>query len=574
MINRLCVLLEKVPWLRNRFYQMKKRMYIYYPKEEEIVSRKAFFLCLKVWAVFLLGSIYFLLTIHGAEEICLVICIFYMAYKYVLSRNMERETRKLLRELSVFLGELRFQYSYYRNVEEALEECLDSSDSMMEIHGRLIKDCLEDDELEDRYISKAPVRFLTQLLILCKSSYLYGDCEKDGTCVFLSNVGLLKDAVEEELMKRRKIEYLFSGLLITCMLPIGSVPLIENWAIDNMQELEGYYYGTYGMVTTILLCILTILAYELVRHMQYDEPAIPITRQWIRKLAGVRWIKVCLNAQLNRNYNKTTEKHRVLKCCGIKENVREFLLLQYITGCLAFVIVLAGVIQYERIAKDQISMSEQVVSDSWNEEAELTAEVIPENSREEEPMPWIMWLFPIVGAVAGYHGRYGIVLLKKRYVGLRREEEILSFQMVILCLMYVDNMTGEEVLDWMEKIARHFRDSIEAVYYKLTYQNYEDTWEVRQLEKYVPMIMILEGVIACDKLPVKEAFHQMESDYHYTVKKYVQESEWYIRDKCSICKVLSFAPLYMTIGVKLIVPFVLEGIRQLSEYSQSMMQMM
>lgn len=612
MISRLCMLLEKVPWLRNRYYLMKKRMFLYYPKEEETVSKKAFFLCVKVWSVFLLGTIYFAITIHGVEEICLAICIFYMAYRYILSKTMEKESRKLLKEMEKFLGELRFQYSYSRNIEEAMEECLDRCDEMIRIHGQILLECLDDDELEEMYIEKAPIRFLKQLLVLCKSNFLYGDFDENGKSIFLDRVGIIKEAVEEELLKRRKIEYVFSGLLITCMLPIGCIPLIERWAISNMQDLEVYYYGTYGMVTTIVLCMITLFFYEVIRHMQYDEPVVPARRVWLQKIERIYWVDRFISWQLNRDYTKTIEKHHMLKSCGVKDNVKQFLMLQYVTAFWVFVVLVFGIIQYSNISRSQMLIEvEHMICNTYqvNEEQEaklssLACDMVTGKrdismeelevkycSREVKDtvlrqihkakedwdnfhLPWFIGLIPIIGAIIGYKTRYGVVVLKRRYAGLRREEEILTFQMVILCLMYAEQMTGEEVLIWLEKVAGYFKDGIERISYNLAYQNYEESTFLLEEEQYVPIVMILEAVMACDRLPVQEAFLQMESDYNYTVKKYIQECDNYIRDRSAICRVLAFAPLYLITGLKLIVPFVLEGLNQLSVYTESMKQLM
>lgn len=613
MINRLCVLLEKIPWIRNRFYQMKQRMFLYYPRDEETVNKKALFLCFKVWGVFLLGSLYFSLTIHGGyEEVCLAICIFYMFYRYILSRAMDKESRMLLEGMGNFLGELRLQYSYSGRIEEALEECLDRTEGVMYLHGKMVLDCLDDEDLEEHYMSKAPVRFLNQFLILCKSNFLYGDSQKDGKSVFLTNIGIVKESVEAELLKKKKIGHLFSGLLFTCMLPIGFIPIIERWAISNMEELKVYYYGTYGMITTLLLCLFTLLAYELVRHMQYEEPTMPVERKWLWKLEQVVVIDKFLSWQLNRDYQKAITKHHMLKSCGVKENVKQFLLLQYVTALVAMVVIMAGVLQYRNISRGQIVVrtekmlhsiyqadeeQKDILSEKVSEMVkgkaqieieslnlrncpqELKDAILKEIKLEREHwnnwnFPWYLWFLIPVGGVFAYHGRYGVLLVKKRYAGLKREEEILTFQTIIMCLMYVEQVSGEEILYWLEKVSMYFRESIEKFYYRIVYQNYEESMTIKEEENYVPMAMILEGIMACDKLPVHEAFFQMESDYHYTAEKYIQESNSYIRDKSAICGVLAFAPIYLTVGFKLIVPFVLEGLSQLAAYSESMQQFM
>lgn len=613
MISRFYPLLSRIPLAGAKIKYIQNYMQNYYPGDEKKAAQKAVKLFGGLCLVYLSGGIYIFATQSlSLCELCLSFCTLMMVSRYVRLKTMEKEERKLLEGLEGFIGELRFQYSYFRRMDEALEETINRQEGMIYLHGRKLLMDLENEEIEENDLQNIPSRFLALLYVLCKSTFEYGDKEIDGKSICLSGLGVIKEGIQTELLKKKKIEHLFSGLLVTCILPLAFVKIIEIWAIGNMEELKIYYQGGYGMVTTLLLCVISLFCYYLIQRWQYDVRPLPADRRWLSRLLKCSMIDKLLSWQINRNYEKHVKKHRVLKECGVRENVKQYLLLQYITAAVVFLLISAGLLQYKSMCRKQVvagaqnmiqnlyqlqekqklqiySVIEQVITgkeDLDGQEWELTgcpdtlrntiiAEIKKGRARWSQwHYPWLIWFLPAIGGILAYFLRYRLLLLKRQYTGLKREEEILVFQSVILFLMHLDNISGEEIMQWLEKLAFYFKDSIVHALYRLVYQDYEEAETIREKEGYIPMAMILEGIIACDLLPVEEAFLQMESDYHYMEDKYRQESESYIEDQSAVSRILAFMPLYMTVGLKLIVPFVLEGLSQLSAYSESMKQFM
>ena len=66
------------------------------------------------------------------------------------------------------------------------------------------------------------------------------------------------------------------------------------------------------------------------------------------------------------------------------------------------------------------------------------------------------------------------------------------------------------------------------------------------------MIMVNFGKFSIDK-----------QDRRYFLDRHKQENERLILDKTTIAKVLSFMPLCLVIAIKLIIPFVLVGLKSL-----------
>ena len=56
----------------------------------------------------------------------------------------------------------------------------------------------------------------------------------------------------------------------------------------------------------------------------------------------------------------------------------------------------------------------------------------------------------------------------------------------------------------------------------------------------------------------------METDRQYYIAKHKQDNKFYIEQRGAVGKFLSFIPICLVVIVKLIVPFVIEGMNQMS----------
>ena len=165
---------------------------------------------------------------------------------------------------------------------------------------------------------------------------------------------------------------------------------------------------------------------------------------------------------------------------------------------------------------------------------------------------------------AGYHTLYISIVIRKQIMVMEREEEIVRFQTIILMLMHIDRMTIAEILQRMESFAIVFKSRIYELSNTISYKGIDTFREAKGKTGFTPYEKMLDSFIACDTMPIYQAFEDVESDRSYYVDKHKQDNDEIIMRKSMIARTAAFLPLCLVIIVKLIVPFVVQGISGLS----------
>lgn len=145
-------------------------------------------------------------------------------------------------EVEHYLSELSATYGKQKNIEEAVAEVeeshtvtLPTEHSYVRIYGAMCAVIRED-----------------------------GDMLSDGYSVFQRNLQYLKEEIRENLLLCKSKMHGFTGLDVLSVLPVCFLPVVRLWAIRVSEGLSAYYYGSYGMLTTVLLFAATIGIYGLI----------------------------------------------------------------------------------------------------------------------------------------------------------------------------------------------------------------------------------------------------------------------------------------------------------------------
>lgn len=280
-------------------------------------------------------------------------------------------------------------------------------------------------------------------------------------------------------------------------------------------------------MATVLLMIFTIAVYKLISVLKRMNHSEKYKNKWVEQWSQSDRINRFICLYLAHRKKSAEKLNRLVRETGYAYNLAELILLRYMDGML-YMLFAAG------------------LGTGTGVKGIFLALLLP------------------VGFITGYYSRYIAILIKKQILIMEREEEIVRFQTIILMVMHMDRITIQEILKRMENFAAIFKEEIYELSNQISCCGINIFRDAKGRNGFVPYEKLLDGFIACDTMPVYRAFEDVESDRNYYVEKHKQDNEQIISQKAMIAKTVSFLPLCMVIIIKLILPFVVQGITGLS----------
>ena len=151
------------------------------------------------------------------------------------------------------------------------------------------------------------------------------------------------------------------------------------------------------------------------------------------------------------------------------------------------------------------------------------------------------------------------------------EDEVMQFQTIILMLMRIERVNVEIILEWLERYSNIFKSQITRCVNNYEAGAWEALEELKNEISYMPLIRIVESMqAAVEKIPIKDAFDELDSEREYYRDKRKESNERLIKRKGMIGKVIGFAPMVCMFVGYLIVPLVFIGLTSMSSTFSSM----
>ena len=165
----------------------------------------------------------------------------------------------------------------------------------------------------------------------------------------------------------------------------------------------------------------------------------------------------------------------------------------------------------------------------------------------------------------GYMAPNLMLMFQAKMRELEMEDEVMQYQTIILMLMKIERVNIEMILEWIERYSNIFREPISRCV-----NNYESgPWEaLEQLKEeieYKDLIRIVESMqAAVEKIPIAEAFDELDSERDYYQAKRKETNERLISRKERIGKAIGFAPMVTLFVGYLIIPLCLIGLTSMT----------
>ena len=632
LFQKLYLTYIKVPFIKRYALKIRRRLEIINIDDEYNTRKGTAKILTKTFAI--LVPIILLTIMFTSQNILLmaILLIFelFMIDTFI-DGSVDKIDNNILKEQIDFFSEIRHAYHEYNMVEEAIYQVSQDEEKDVSRQGEKIYEILisEDPENElEKYYDIAPNNFLKEFAGVSYLTKEFGDRKVNGASLYLKNVNNITQEMQLEILKRDKLNYVFQSLSVIAIAPVLMLEPLKNWAVSNFSFTASWYNGKPGMIVQILILLITFVSYILVRKLKDNGSTALNTKNtenpWQARLYKKKPIKRIVDLFIPKKGTKEYRKVQQMLKDSASPLKMEWLYINRITiAIVTFIVSIILFAQLHQVAinyvytepttdydiigglseKDEkkameltkqdnvfldkfrgkINVTEAQIknavasskyyTDSEDSEIETAAKRIYKKLQivNSEYMKWFELLLAFVFALVGYMGPMGLLLFQVKMRQLEMEDEVMQFQTIILMLMRIERVNVEIILEWLERYSNIFKPSITKCV-----NNYEaGAWEALEAMKdeitYLPLIRIIECLqAAVEKIPIKDAFDELDSEREYYQAKRKESNERLIKRKGMIGKVIGFAPMVCLFVGYLIIPLVFIGLTSMSSSFSSM----
>ena len=632
LFQKLYLTYMKIPFIKRYALKIRRRLEIINIDDEYNTRKGTAKILTKSLAIIVPIMLITIIFTSGNYLLMFILLIFelFMIDTFI-DGSVDKIDNKILTEQIDFFSEIRHAYHEYNMVEEAIYQVSQDDEKDVSRQGEKIYEILisNDPEMElEKYYDIAPNSFLKEFAGISYLTKEFGDRKVDGASLYLKNVNNITQEMQLEILKRDKLNYVFQSLSIISIAPVLLLEPLKNWAISNFSFTSSWYLGKPGMIVQIIILILTFLSYILVRKLKDNGSTAMNTKNtenpWQEKIYRNKLIKKIIDLFIPKEGTKEHRKIKQLLKDSASSQKIQWLYINRIS--LAIVIFFASIIiftQLHNVAIDYIytepttdyniigglsekderkamELTEQdnIILNQFRGKINTTQEQIKmaverleyyEEAEDEEIdtaveriydklqiinseyMQWFELLLACVFAVIGYMAPIWILYFQVKMRQLEMEDEVMQYQTIIMMLMRIERVNVEIILEWLERYSNIFKPQITRCV-----NNYEaGAWEALEAMKeevsYMPLVRIIESLqAAVEKIPIKDAFDELDSERDYYQEKRKESNERLIKRKGMIGKFIGFAPMVCMFVGYLIVPLVFIGLTSMSSSFSSM----
>ena len=634
MYQKLYIMFIRIPFLKRYILKLRRRLEIINIDDEYNTRKDSAKILTRALLIVIPVAIITIIITSSSYLIMFILLIFELfMIDTLIDGSIDKKDNKLLQEQVDFFSEIRHAYHEFNMVEEAIYQTSQDDEMDVSRQGEKIYEILISDDPEtelEKYYDIAPNIFLKEFAGISYLTKEFGDRKVDGASLYLKNVNNITQEMQLEILKRDKLNYVFQSLAVISIAPILALEPLKNWSISNFAFTASWYEGKPGMIVQILILILTFVSYILVRKLKDNGSTAMNTKNtenpWQAKVyknkIGKKIVDMFLPKEGTKEFRKVQQQ---LKDSASHLKI-EWLYVNRITLAIATCLISMILFTYmhqmaidyvytepttsynlmgtmdEKDEKLAMEVTEQdnefldmfrgkldtteddieraVRRSKYYEEAEEDeiAEAVQRIYEKlqivnSEYIQWFEILLAFVFAIVGYMVPIWILMFQVKMRQIEMEDEVMQFQTIILMLMRIERVNVEIILEWLERYANIFKAPITKCV-----NNYEaGAWEALEQMKeevsYQPLIRIIESLqAAVEKIPIKDAFDELDSERDYYQEKRKESNERLIKRKAMIGKVIGFAPMVCMFVGYLIIPLVFIGLSAMSDTFTEMLK--
>ena len=633
--QKLYIRYMHLPFIKTYLLKIRRRLEINNLDDEFTTRLQASKIITKALAIIIPLTIILIAITHSNILLMFIVLIF---EAFIIDNLTDSMVNKLDNQLLIqqidFFAKMRHAYHETNMVAEAIYQTAQESEYVeISRQAEQIYNILNSSDPEtelEKYYDIAPNNYIKEFAGISYLTQEFGDRKTDNTSLYLTNLENITQEMQLEILKRDKLNYVFQSLSFIAIAPTILLEPIRKWAISNFSFTKSFYDGKQGMYVQILIMVVTFICYILIRKLK-DNGSTKITENnqnpWEEKLYKKKPIKRVVDLVMPIEGTKEFRKiQKQIKDAGSKKKIRWLYIDKIVVAIIAFVasigvfwgihkleinyIYTEPTVDYNLIGqlsgKDELKAIEKtkrqnVILNKFRGKSKTTQQEIQKEMKRTkeykdfndtdiekeskqiydklqklnaEYLKWFEVLLAILFAAIAYASPSWLLIFQIKLRRMLMEDEVMSFQTIILMLMKIERVDVEMILEWLERYADIFKEQINRCLNNYESGAWEALEEMKEEVTYEPFIRIIESLqSSVERVPIKEAFEELDSDRQYYRDKRKETNERLVNEKGRIGKVIGFAPMVITFVGYLIVPLVFIGLTSMTSSFDAMSKM-
>ena len=633
--QKLYIKFQKTPFIKRYLYKIRRRLEINNLDDEYLTRMQTAKIIFRVVILVTLLTIGVVLVTHNNLLLMGIILIFELFIIDTLTDSMvDKIDNNLLLQQIDFFAALRHSYHETNMVGEAIYVTAQDTDAVeVSRQAEKIFEILNSSDPEtelEKYYDVAPNNYLKEFAGISFLTQEFGDRKVNGESLYLKNLENITQEMQLEILKRDKLDYTFKSISVISIVPVLFLEPLKNWATNNFGFTVAFYEGKSGMLVQLGVILLTIISYIMIRKLK-DNGSVKRVEDtqnpWQEKLYKNKLIKKVVDMFMPKQHTAQERKEkRLLQDAASKQKLHWLYVSRLAMSILAFIGAIITIIalhaiqvnfQYTNPTSDYdlIGTAEggelkkakatterqnkvldklrgpgktvddkeikKVMSKIKDYADKSDTDIKKEIKQIKKKLniinkEYISWIEILIAFVVGYLGYMAPYLIIKFQVKLRimeMEDEVMQYQVIILMLMRLERVDVEMILEWLDRYADIFKEQISKCLNNYESGAYEALEEMKEEVTYQEFIRIIESLqSAVEKVPIKEAFEELESDRDYYRDKRKETNARLIDKKGRIGKAVGFAPMVVMFVGYLIFPLMYIGMTSMSSVFTSLQE--
>ena len=633
--QKLYIKFQKAPFIKRYLYKIRRRLEINNLDDEYLTRMQTAKIIFRAVILVTLLTIGVVVVTHNNLLLMGIILIFELFIIDTLTDSMvDKIDNNLLLQQINFFAALRHSYHETNMVGEAIYVTAQDTDAVeVSRQAEKIFEILNSSDPEtelEKYYDVAPNNYLKEFAGISFLTQEFGDRKVNGESLYLKNLENITQEMQLEILKRDKLDYTFKSISVISIVPVLFLEPLKNWATNNFGFTVAFYEGKSGMLVQLGVILLTIISYIMIRKLK-DNGSVKRVEDtqnpWQEKLYKNKLIKKVVDMFMPKQHTAQERKEkRLLQDAASKQKLHWLYVSRLTMSILAFIGAIITIIalhaiqvnfQYTNPTSDYdlIGTAEggelkkakatterqnkvldklrgpgktvddkeikKVMSKIKDYADKSDTDIKKEIKQIKKKLniinkEYISWVEILIAFVVGYLGYMAPYLIIKFQVKLRimeMEDEVMQYQVIILMLMRLERVDVEMILEWLDRYADIFKEQISKCLNNYESGAYEALEEMKEEVTYQEFIRIIESLqSAVEKVPIKEAFEELESDRDYYRDKRKETNARLIDKKGRIGKAVGFAPMVVMFVGYLIFPLMYIGMTSMSSVFTSLQE--